>query len=266
MTDAGSATGHHFVLPEGNGDYYICENCGTRGAIITQVPVINPEEPVEEIQVGVDSGSNSVINSEVTSLIDSALKGEAVTSVTENVAESIVTAVENNEDITTEVVFDNNVSIDDAERELVENSVPTADGIEYFDLSIVIKSVSKDGSEKVLGNIRRISEMMTFTVAIPDDMIRENREFYIVRVHDGVAERLDTTMNADNTLTFQTDRFSTYAIAYTDKVVTEQPTGETSGTPATGDTGNFVLWIILLAVSGFSMTGTLVYSTKKYNR
>lgn len=45
-----------------------------------------------------------------------------------------------------------------------------------------------------------------------------NRAYYIVRVHDGKTEILSTKFDkTNNTLTFKTDKFSTYAIVYIDK-------------------------------------------------
>ena len=41
------------------------------------------------------------------------------------------------------------------------------------------------------------------------------RTFYFIRVHHGQADQLPTTVNNDR-LTFQTDKFSTYALAYQD--------------------------------------------------
>ena len=59
---------------------------------------------------------------------------------------------------------------------------------------------------------------MTFKVAIPTDLIKEGREYFIIRIHNGLAEKLDTTLNEDGTLSFSTDKFSTYALAYADPV------------------------------------------------
>ena len=64
------------------------------------------------------------------------------------------------------------------------------------------------------------------------------RTYQIVRVHDGVAETLDSEYDESaQTLTFATDRFSTYAIVYsdTDKQI-DKPSGDNK--PATGDSSN----------------------------
>ena len=44
-----------------------------------------------------------------------------------------------------------------------------------------------------------------------------DREYYVIRVHDSVAEKIDATYNEKTkSITFKTDKFSTYAIAYKD--------------------------------------------------
>jgi len=86
----------------------------------------------------------------------------------------------------------------------------------YIDISI-IKTV--EGEEKE--TITNTNGKVKFTISIPDELIDEenpNREFYIVRMHDEKVEILNTEYDSENhTLTFETDKFSTYAIAYTDK-------------------------------------------------
>ena len=92
---------------------------------------------------------------------------------------------------------------------------------------------------------------MTFTVAVPASMIQEGKELCVVRIHNGAAERLTTVLNADNTLTFQTDKFSTYAIALLDPNTPQTPDGGQTGgtvgsTPQTGDSGMPAVWSMLL--------------------
>ncbi|WP_165171122.1 hypothetical protein [Adlercreutzia sp. ZJ242] len=91
-------------------------------------------------------------------------------------------------------------------------AVVTEDGevAQYLDLSVVLMSKGEP-----LGTIDKLDEPVTFTVAIPKDLVKDGRTFYVVRVHDGKAERLATTVK-DGLATFETDLFSTYALAYED--------------------------------------------------
>ena len=77
---------------------------------------------------------------------------------------------------------------------------------------------------------------ITIVVTVPE-ALRGMTTFKIVRVHNGKVEVLPATYDAQNfTLTFTTDRFSTYAIQYTDPNVL----------PETGEAANWG-WIIGLA-------------------
>ncbi len=71
-----------------------------------------------------------------------------------------------------------------------------------------------------VGTISETSEELEVTLDIPRELqnVPENteREFAIVRVHEGVADILDTTDNGDGTLTAKSNLFSTYIITYRD--------------------------------------------------
>lgn len=80
------------------------------------------------------------------------------------------------------------------------------------------------------------------------------RTYYIVRNHNGVLEVLDTVLSEDNkSLTFSSDKFSTYAIAYVDTLSLDSP--------QTGD--NIIIYVALglLSVCGI---GYLI-KTKKFD-
>ena len=83
------------------------------------------------------------------------------------------------------------------------------------------------------------------TVNIPEKLRKSGREFSMIRVHDGVAEILKDIDSDANTITFETDKFSTYAIAYTDKVVATPDTTN----PKTGMLA-VVIPIVIIALGG----------------
>jgi hypothetical protein len=93
------------------------------------------------------------------------------------------------------------------------------------------------------------------TVELPSNLINRNanvsRRYVVIRLHDGVVTTLETTFDSTtNKLAFSTDRFSTYAIAYTDEAVGSLVT---SGSPKTGDTANIPAMLALMAVAGMMM-------------
>ncbi|MFR5076885.1 MAG: hypothetical protein ACLTDX_02145 [[Clostridium] innocuum] len=94
---------------------------------------------------------------------------------------------------------------------LTAESNNTATVAMYLDLSVLIKA-----DDTVLGNITNLSTPMKFTVVVPENLLAEGREFYILRVHNGAVNKIVPEHNK-NILTFGTDRFSTYAVVYEDE-------------------------------------------------
>jgi uncharacterized repeat protein (TIGR02543 family) len=101
-----------------------------------------------------------------------------------------------------------------AEVALVNDKIQSAleirnSGSLFINIEIILK---EQGLEDVL--IQELLEPISITLSIPEEY-RGFRNYHIIRIHNGVAEVLETEYHQDNqTLTFETDRFSTYAIAY----------------------------------------------------
>ena len=156
----------------------------------------------------------------------------------------------------------------------------------YLDISMW-KVIGDSEPEKVTG--AELSKKVKISVELPENLIApkgKTRTYYVIRVHDGVAEILPTTLNG-KTITFETDRFSTYSIWYTEQDVkgTAGGTGDKgnggAGTtdgkndgnnkkPAdakkaakTGDYNHIGLLCLLLAMSAVVTSGTVVYKRRK---
>ena len=106
----------------------------------------------------------------------------------------------------------------------------------------------------MIGLVSEADEAVSVTISIPTTLekVKEGytRKYVIVRVHNGVTDIIDDVkINDDGTLTFKTDKFSTYALAYQDieKV--------NASNPNTGD--NVLTFIIIglvsLIVAAFAM-------------
>ena len=126
----------------------------------------------------------------------------------------------------------------------------------FFDITLNVKN-NVTGDK--LGTLSELGKKLTFNVALPEEITKVEegytRTYYIVRYHDGKAEILDTKISG-NILTFETDKFSTYAIAYTDV--------KTSAVinPGTGD--NIILYITagIMATVGIAYTVFNIYKRK----
>lgn len=133
-----------------------------------------------------------------------------------------------------------------------ESDVPTADIIStnakaseisglkkgiYLDISMW-KEVGNKETEKIQNT--ELSKKLKMLIELPEELVAPNgkvRTYYVIRVHDGVAEILPTTLNG-RTITFESDRFSTYSIWYTEQDV--KGTNGGSGDKGDGGTGTTV--------------------------
>ena len=88
----------------------------------------------------------------------------------------------------------------------------------YLDINLYKKVNSDENNTQITETQKDIN----LSIDIPQNLINENegvtRSYQIIRVHDGAAETLDAQYDAETkSLTFNTDRFSTYALVYKDK-------------------------------------------------
>ena len=169
---------------------------------------------------------------------------------------------------------------------------------QYLDISL-FKYMTVNGKQQDGVALRTTKNALTISVAVPDALINTNsavnRTYCIVRRHDGAITVLDAAFDAaSKTLTFKTDRFSDYAIAYKDTAVpgsgsnpssnnssngsetkkneVAAPTPASASTskpstitamPQTGDTSNPTLYVVLLVASLLGLA--VVFICKKRN-
>ena len=171
---------------------------------------------------------------------------------------------------------------------------------QYLDISL-FKYMTVNGSQQAGVPLHTTRDALTISVVVPDALINTNsaviRTYCIVRNHKGTITVLDAAFDAANkTLTFKTDRFSIYAIAYKDTAVpgsgsnpgsnnssndseakknevaapTPAPTPASSSKPSTitampqtGDTSNPTLYVVLLVASLLGLA--VVFVCKKRN-
>lgn len=93
------------------------------------------------------------------------------------------------------------------------NNIKTSD---YFDINL---NVLEPRTQEIMGILNELTGKVQFEIAIPDSLKQISKEysrtFYIIREHEGEVEILPTTLK-DGKLLFETDKFSTYVLAYED--------------------------------------------------
>ena len=138
----------------------------------------------------------------------------------------------------------------------------------YLDITLY-KNV--DGTNK---SIHELTKKLKISIELPTELINKDktitRTYFIARSHNGKVDILETIYNEKtNSLTFETDKFSDYAIIYKDKkelkttVTTSinKPNTKQTMKAKTGDNANIIGLMMLLVSSMFVM----VFVRKKEN-
>lgn len=180
------------------------------------IAVFEKEEGRTQVDVEVDSNApNTQMNTDKQKLVDS----------------NILTEAEKQQVADGEAAY-----IRLKVKALSEDSIPLADktlllaaaeklagagaNLTYIDISLY-KQIGNNGAETKVKDI--LNTKISVTITIPEEIRTapdgKNRSFYLLRVHEGETEA--ATINgvyeqSTGAFTFETDRFSTYAIAYKD--------------------------------------------------
>ena len=271
-----------------------CTVCGDK-ADITVIPMIK-EEIKTEIKVEI------VKKDDVpeTSLLES--KDDIINSV---LTEDEIKAVKAGAKVDVSINVNNaDKSVSAADKTLIEKKLNVSEKIGTI-LNIEVNKVIN--GEK--SDVHELNKALTFKFVIPENLINKNalieRTYGVIRIHNGVAENVNVIYNEkDNTITFATDRFSTYAIIYkdaeketeniekpstgaeditntTDENITEVPSQSTTDTnnndAKTEDAGNSdvktadslyaaaMAWFMCMVILGFGIIYTMMRKNKKSN-
>ncbi len=145
-------------------------------------------------------------------------------------------------------VTDAGDSVSEEEKTATESALGSYEMGQYLDISLF----------KVIGETQnRITEtagMIQITIAIPEGLKNTDsagkREYMIIRVHNGEIQTLADKDNDADTITIETDRFSTYALAYKDSPLEQENEKDTE--PKTGDNEPIRWYATLAMIAGFA--------------
>lgn len=216
------------IIPRVNGTYYLEIVPGTKTKFVvtggkepnTVTPVVSKGTPA----TSVSSDADKIVENTKASYSEeqqAALKEGGKADVKVSVSKATPTA---------------------EDKKLVEAQLNSTNKIAmYLDLGVKVSIKDADGT--VIGTDVALSETGTpvqFTVALDDSFINTNntvdRTYQVVRIHEGKVDVLPATFDPETkTITFESDKFSTYALMYTD-------TPKSSKTPVTSDDGNVALY------------------------
>ena len=167
-------------------------------------------------------------------------------------------------------IQDMSASVSQTDKTLIQNTSGDYTVGLYLDINLFKKVGSNDATK-----VTETNGKVKASIVIPESLWKSGRTFEIIRVHDGVATAIAGTYDENtHVFTFETDKFSTYALAYKDPA-SSSDSGTTSDSsssnssnstqstaPKTGDPNDIRVWYLLL-IASLGGLGFLGYSKKK---
>ena len=223
----------------------------------------------------VEGGNYIIETTELTFVIIDPGKVEFVESETPNsnnakvieTAEEIISKIELTDDDVDKMKHGKNIevylevkdisdSISNSDKKAIEEKLGKDTLGMYLDISLFKKITGEDATK-----ITETKEPITISFEIPDELINNNsnveRTFKILALHNGVVREIDVKVNG-KTATFETDKFSTYALTYADTSL------ETSSSPKTGD--NITMYAVMFIISLLGIRTLSVSNKRKSKR
>lgn len=263
-----------FIQPEAvnGGDFYFIDEQVIEASVYkietnTNNTVTKEEitsKPVDTITVVKDEATGEALDRELYELIDKIVLGELATGVGDKgFSEKVMHAVDSGKNITSELIVEEIkeeavANISEEVRVEIEKEAVAQLGkdtkLQYMDVCIMVKAEDSE-----LGTLNKLQKEIEITIAIPKELKGDGYVYKVIRNHDGEITTLETKDNGDGTITFKTDRFSTYALAYNqeteapDNSATQNSPNTNGGSntqvqiPDTGDNDMFAVYAMMLA-------------------
>lgn len=170
---------------------------------------LDPEQPLSEINKIGNTTPDVEFITDNEDLANNLLTGEELQAMNSFCPTSIELSAERLE------------SIDNTQQESINGELTKTQNIGMH-IDINLQKNVMDGTKQ----ITELESDVELGISIPESLINTdksvNREYKIVRVHNGVSEVLDCDFDSEtSTLSFKTDRFSLYTVVYEDL-----PTGQ----------------------------------------
>lgn len=206
-------------------------------------PTIDTTKPVEEVTVGVKEDDT------LKDTLEKAIKDSKI-DVTDINAIVIVTIDNQKEE---QVPEEASKSINELAKEKENIKV-----VSFFDITLNVKN---NVTGETLGTLSTLDNKIKFNMALPEELTKVAegyiRKYYVVRYHDGKSEIISASVDG-NVLSFESDKFSTYALAY------EDVKDEVIVNPPTGDKIVLDLVVGIVSVAGLGLVAKSIAKRKKY--
>ena len=192
-------------------------------------------------------------------LVSTSAYNEVITLATSDMSAIEVDGLRNTVDVAEETVEGNKVVVqfvasipreETTAQQLDPIRAVAGDEKGYYSLDLAINKFRSDG---VSEELHELDMPVRITVELPDELLGKDT-YEVYRNHEGAVDRLDCTLSADGKrLSFESDRFSFYTIAYTP--YTPESTGDNGGSG-----GGTTTETVYVQVPGGTVTET-VYIT-----
>lgn len=193
--------------------------------------------------------------------------GKSVTGMTNSLIVAITEAIENGDTVSVELetnkLEEKNVSDEVKEKvsDTIKNdkSLKDAKILGYFDINLLVKVNDDTLDDKVTELNKEIEVKLDVNEMVKKlDKVASNkiRKYYVIRIHDGKTDVIEATLNDDNTLSFKTDRFSSYTVTYKDV--------DAQTNPKTIDNISSYICVLFIGIS--ALITTLYLIKKSENR
>lgn len=206
-------------------------------------PTIDTTKPVEEVTVGVKEDDT------LKDTLEKAIKDSKI-DVTDINAIVMVTIDNQKEE---QVPEEASKSINELAKEKENIKV-----VSFFDITLNVKN---NVTGETLGTLSTLDNKIKFNMALPEELTKVaegyTRKYYVVRYHDGKSEIISASVDG-NVLSFESDKFSTYALAY------EDVKDEVIVNPPTGDKIVLDLVVGIVSVAGLGLVARSIAKRKKY--
>lgn len=132
-------------------------------------------------------------------------------------------------------------SIANSKKEEI-NKLARKDGLNvdyYLDIDL-FKQI--DGIDSTKEQIYSTNNKIKVSLTLPENMRKKNRKYHVISLHDGIAEKIYSGLPNENwKLEFDTDKFSSYAIAHVNSNIAN------GANPKTEDNINYYFRILIIS-------------------
>ena len=206
-------------------------------------PTIDTTKPVEEVTVGVKEDDT------LKDTLEKAIKDSRLDVADINAI--VIVTIDNQKE--EQVPEEASKSINELAKEKENIKV-----VSFFDITLNVKN---NVTGETLGTLSTLDNKIKFNMALPEELTKVaegyTRKYYVVRYHDGKSEIISASVDG-NVLSFESDKFSTYALAY------EDVKNENVVNPPTSDKIVLDLVVGIVSVAGLGLIAKSIAKRKKY--